>query len=149
MPPSRELDFILDHDVKGRLERHLRCGEYRIKFTHEPNGRTYGTHDRLARLIVINLGMTDFTHSRPLHIQNKIIETLLHEYRHAYQHANWPATKVSKDDRRSYQTSEMEEDAREWSAKNVRLWRTLGRLSAKTPSKLGRLSRAEQKARAA
>jgi hypothetical protein len=144
MPPSREFTFVLDPVVKEKLEQHLKVGDYRVKITQHRVERVYGTHQNGVRLIVLNLGHADFQGSSLTAVHTHIINTLLHEYRHAYQHAHWPADRISRDDRRSYASSEMEEDANEWASQNTAKWRSLGKLRSKTASRLGRLAAAER-----
>jgi hypothetical protein len=142
MPPSRELTIVVNEAVKAKLEEHLRLsGPCQIVVRSERQNRLYGMYEPHSRTVTIHLGSDILAGSHLLHVNRKVIETLLHEFRHAHQYDNWDPEKLARDERRAYHLKDVEEDANDWSSRNVSTWIKLARVSRKSPSVFGAQNR--------
>ena len=147
MPPSREFKVVIDPGAQSDLEQHLDIDPYRVKLSRTTQTRLHGTHHRSSRLIVIELGHTLFAHSSLRAVKTEILNTILHEFRHAYQHTHWTPQKIAEDKKRPYRLQEMEIDAEEWAERNAAKWRQLFSIRPISGNNLGRLAAAERQVR--
>lgn len=149
MPPSREFTFAMNEEVQRELEAALGLkAPVRVVFRSERQGRLHGTYLPLTRTVTINLGVELFINSRLSAVNNEVIRTLLHEFRHAHQFDTWDAKRIKRDLDRPYHAQEVEADANSFAEFGVRRWSRLGRVRPKgRTSNLGRLSAAERKVR--
>jgi len=143
---NRQLTFQIDPEAQARLESHLRLkAPVTVRVVSERSGRLHGEYDPNTRTVYLYLGADLFTNSRLLHVKQRIIQTLLHEFRHAHQFDHWPAERMHRDSLRQYGAQEREKDARDFQANSMAEWMSLGVLKVKNPaSPLRRLSRAER-----
>lgn len=147
MPPSREFDVQLVPAVKSKLEQELGVGFHDVRFRRGRQARLHGTIE--GNRITMELGLDLFQHSSLRAVTREVVETLLHEYRHAWQHVNWPLGEILEDQERPYRAREMERDAEDFAHRNTTRWMKAGLIRLRpraTRSRLSRLSAAERRA---
>lgn len=146
MPPSRDYKIEFDRDWLDLLEAHLGLsGPVTIKinllkYDHRVTQPLRGLWDCVRRVITLHIHNDIFGASPLRYVKRDILETLLHEYRHAYQQDNWSRDAFA-DERRC------EADAIKWSNEVLDDWPGLFRIRPVSHSNLSRLGAAERRVR--
>jgi len=147
MLPDKDFVFTVNEQAKMRLERHLDVLPHVIVTDRTRQEKTYGEILPHQNIITLFLGSDLLAMSGLLHANRHVINTLLHEYRHAWQFLNWTHERWDKDDLLPYWEQEKERDARDWAESHIGQWLSLGRLTTrKTGQPKSRFARMEIRA---
>lgn len=143
---QRELTFCMNEDMQRELEAtlHLKA-PVQVNVSTDSKRGLRGTYTPGRRIITLEIALDLFANSSLIACKREIVQTLLHEFRHAWQEDHWTPERIAKDHHRSYEDREVEKDAREYAAANVAFWLALGDLRPKRVySKLRRLAEVER-----
>ena len=145
MPPVREFTLKLDETKKAQLEKELELrSSVSLKVKQTSNNRVLGRYSAAVRRITIELGWTGLAHTRLTLVSDSVLQTLLHEYRHAHQYDVWGYERMAEDGKRPYHAQEAEKDANDFAQRNTSRYRGLARVvPKKTKGPLSKLSTTE------
>lgn len=145
MPPSREFHIEINEAELVSITEELGLKRpVQIHVLNRPSGRLHGEWLAAQRLITLETGLDFFQYDRLLHVKHEIVETLLHELRHAHQDDTWARARLA-DAHIPYALRETEIDATRWAKGNTTKHANLIRIRAKgTRSVLSRISSAEK-----
>lgn len=116
----------------------------RIRLTQRPNAaeQVLGTHCAVTNSINVNFGFPSDTIERLRFMQSDLVNTLLHEVRHAWQYQTWGEEWMRTDDKLPYALRHKEKDANQFAETHQTLWRGLVRVGRKQHgSNFSKLSR--------
>lgn len=144
MPPSPRLTAKVNEELYRRVCDELNIDPPSIVVTQlsrrDPQtGRMTLGLWTLGRITIYLGGIDEYSTDRLSAAQRELCDTVLHELRHAWQHAH---TTMLEKPEGNYYTAECEVDAREYAARKLPEYRTIIRLSRTYPnSGFSRLSR--------
>lgn len=115
--------ITIDKKILDQICEDLQIKKVRVTLSHEKTGHLLGHYIHLTNHVIVYL---------PAHHNNRhaMVETLLHELRHAHQHQCWPARRFKtssvvakfciqkKRFRHFYPMTLIEVDANKWAAQN-------------------------------